>query len=663
MVSVIAKVPITGGRYEHISHKEVIQLLVDTCSISHTLVAAIKAVGDIMGSDYHGNSPFETMWYKSCYLKVGTTRWKAIFVLMDELKMLKSLEGRNQIMWGAEMSTSNRPPPKNSHALALQQREQRVAIDGPQGPIEISKFQKWSIDDIPAMASNNASFDDLKALREVASNGGDGIQELLSGQQLQVKMSMEQFCVRLNASWFAEDWPAITNSPMMTQLGHKIFACELESYHGDITRMLAACVLPMQGLTICKANCNFSTDTFNDPSHQLDIYASFSTCELCICNVQGVPSRLEWTGFGHDEIINDVKHLVGGQHWPAHNCNLCQFFTITAGGLVLKENSFGVTFQQKLDPLSQSEIEQFCVHYFNRLTSASGTGAAYRDARTAIQMQQAMQMNGHPAVAAPAQNPHLQIEQIPYQLTISSPGISQGKWAHHASPAVAAPAPAPAPMVAAPSIVPSSTIGAPIQLDPKYWGPGAMQQMQQKQQSIGHFQDAENLRIAQEVSLREAEREAEQQRQVEIAKAISLEQQQHKQHMEAMKQERWNTNTAASSPAAPPVPPAHAPPASAPSAHPNAGVPQILGQHHTQQQAPAYPTQGFGPGPSSMGQQIPAAAPPVPPPPAGHPPDAILQQSTALPPHLRHLQHDKDKWDQVWAARAAFQQTRPHCGW
>lgn len=112
-------------------------------------------------------------------------------------------------------------------------------------------------------------------------------------------------------------------------------------------------------------------------------------------------------------------------------------------------------------------------------------------------MQQAMQMNGHPAVAAPAQNPHLQIEQIPYQLTISSPGISQGKWAHHASPAVAAPAPAPAPMVAAPSIVPSSTIGAPIQLDPRNWGAlHAMQQMQQKQQSIGHFQDADNLRIA-----------------------------------------------------------------------------------------------------------------------------------------------------------------------
>ena len=98
MVSVIAKVPITNGNYHTIEHKQVISLLVDNCCLSSTLASALMGVGDVMVSDYHGNQPHDCIWFKALYLKFACTRGGAAQVLMNEIPMLKSLQGREKIM-------------------------------------------------------------------------------------------------------------------------------------------------------------------------------------------------------------------------------------------------------------------------------------------------------------------------------------------------------------------------------------------------------------------------------------------------------------------------------------------------------------------------------------------------------------------------------------
>ena len=126
MVSVIAKVPITCGRYDSIGHKEVINLLVEHCGINPSLASALAGVGDLMVSDYHGNQRHDSLWFKAIYLKLAASRTSAIAVLMDEIPMLKSPQGRDDISWGAEMSRSNRPPPKNGIAVYKKQQQQSV---------------------------------------------------------------------------------------------------------------------------------------------------------------------------------------------------------------------------------------------------------------------------------------------------------------------------------------------------------------------------------------------------------------------------------------------------------------------------------------------------------------------------------------------------------
>ena len=167
MVSVIAKVPITDGRFHSIGHKEVIQLLVDCCGINPRLASALSAVGDVMVSDYHGNGLYDVLKYKALYLKLAASRLDAIAVLMDEIPMLQSSQGRDDISWGAEMSQSNRPP--NKHQIAVHKKQQQqVCIQGPYGPIDLSKFEKQSVGSVQAMATSNVSFEQVDQLAELA---------------------------------------------------------------------------------------------------------------------------------------------------------------------------------------------------------------------------------------------------------------------------------------------------------------------------------------------------------------------------------------------------------------------------------------------------------------------------------------------------------------
>ena len=82
----------------------------------------MKAIGDVMVSDYHGNSPHDPLRYKALYLKVAATRPQVASTLMADLQMLRSLSGRDEISWGAEMHNSNIHPRKDGLAIKQQQQ-------------------------------------------------------------------------------------------------------------------------------------------------------------------------------------------------------------------------------------------------------------------------------------------------------------------------------------------------------------------------------------------------------------------------------------------------------------------------------------------------------------------------------------------------------------
>ena len=149
-----------------IGHQEVIALLVGNCGINSPLASALKAVGDVMVSDYHGNQQHDSLWFRAIYLKIAVTRTQAMEVLMETLPMLRSLSGRDDISWGAEMHSSNRPPRKDD--LAIKQQQQ-VFIPGPVGPLDCSLFERHSVESVPAMAESNVSFEFMDALKEVAA--------------------------------------------------------------------------------------------------------------------------------------------------------------------------------------------------------------------------------------------------------------------------------------------------------------------------------------------------------------------------------------------------------------------------------------------------------------------------------------------------------------
>lgn len=274
---------------------------------------------------------------------------------------------------------------------------------------------------------------------------------------MRLTLSFGEFAACLQSQWFDEDWPPLLQSSFMTRLGHLLFEGDMETYHNDLARMLSACFMPQSGLTMFKANCNFDTLHFQssaDRHLKMDMFANFSAREICIANESPVASRLEWSGFivdGKDDVIkNDKSHTGNGVTWPAHEVNIGQFFSITDQGLLFKEQSIGITLQQKLDPMSQLEIHQLFTQYFTRLTMISGTGVAYKDGRQALQQAAAQLAAAQVAAAALAAAPlpasiappSITIASVPSaQLAIASPGMSPGK-----AP-IAAPMPAPAPMI------------------------------------------------------------------------------------------------------------------------------------------------------------------------------------------------------------------------
>ena len=137
LVTLIVKLPITDGSFQRISHKDVINKLVDTCQSVGNLWHALMAACDIMVSDYHGNSEHQTYWYKALYLKYAATRQDAICAILNQIPQLSCYEDGQIIYWGAEMKANNKPPAKKQYAIAVPQ-VQKVFMDGPNGGTDIS---------------------------------------------------------------------------------------------------------------------------------------------------------------------------------------------------------------------------------------------------------------------------------------------------------------------------------------------------------------------------------------------------------------------------------------------------------------------------------------------------------------------------------------------
>ena len=293
-----------------------------------------------------------------------------------------------------------------------------------------------------------------------------------------------------------------------------------------------------------------------------------------------------------DPIKNDKFHIVDGVSWPAHHVNIGQFFSVSGQGLLFKEQSFGLIFQQELEPMSEQEIHQWFMLYFTRLTRITGTGVAYKDGRQALMAatQAAAPLAAAPLPAAlpPAPLPSITIASMPGAQLAIGPGkvpMGPGKILHN-SPGmgpgkvpIAAPMPAPAPMI--------SPLPFPMQVGHNLFGAAA------SSNSISSSQ-------------------AMQQRQPTSSSCSSSSQaMQQRQQLKPLP------------PAPPPVPP--------PSAMPSAGVhPSItscLGCGATAAASPSWSS-------SSHVQ--------------------VQSDPNQLPPHLAHLQADKDKWYAVWAARATM---------
>ena len=374
-----------------IQHKEVILLLVGQCATTPSLAAALMAVGDIMVSDHHGNKSDMTLWFKAVYCKMAVTRAGAAGVLLNEIPMLSSLEGRQRIHWGADMTTSNRPPSR--HDLAVSTRPpQHVVLEGPGGLVDTQNFTRLAMDDVLPMASTNVSFEFVDDLAAVADTGGQGIHKLVAGTSLEETLPWDQFWQFVDNIWFPEDWPPLQASPFIMMLGRHLFQQGIAVYHNVLANWLSSCSLPLHGITLYKAKCNFFTDQFHAPadnSFSIDIFASFSAGEVCIANETPLPSRVEWEGFQMDgqpdPIENDQFHVVNGLSWPAHLVNIGQFFNVNEGEIMMKPKSYGIIFQHKLVKMTAEESHQWFVRYFNRLAHINGTQAALTNGRMAAQ--------------------------------------------------------------------------------------------------------------------------------------------------------------------------------------------------------------------------------------------------------------------------------------
>ena len=133
---------------------------------------------------------------------------------------------------------------------------------------------------------------------------------------------------------------------------------------------------------------NFQTAEFNNSDWSLQTFASFSVGQVCLCNVEPVPSRLLWTleGGSIGPIEQDAApyFVEGYGEGPAHNCNFGQFFCFTDEGLMLPEHSLGCVFRQHLHFMDVSQMHDFCFQNFSRLAQQAGCNSAFKDVQTAL---------------------------------------------------------------------------------------------------------------------------------------------------------------------------------------------------------------------------------------------------------------------------------------
>ena len=222
--------------------------------------------------------------------------------------------------------------PKNVR-VPYKKQQQQVVLQGPHGPIDLSTFERHSVDSVPAMATSNVSFDFVDALAEVAAKGGEGIQMAVRGISMQMTLPFDEVCACMQSVWFPEDWPPVISNQFMTWLGKHVFAGELEAYHNHLARLLGACCMPCDGLTLFKANCNFHTHQYHSSADmKMDIFASCPAGEICIANETPFASRRQWSGLevdGKDDPIKDDKfHIADGVPWLAHHVNIGQIFPV-----------------------------------------------------------------------------------------------------------------------------------------------------------------------------------------------------------------------------------------------------------------------------------------------------------------------------------------------
>ena len=195
-------------------------------------------------------------------------------------------------------------------------------MDRPGGDIDITSFGKRAHGDVGPMAVTNVTIDQAAAFADCAAQGGLGIQAVVQGPGMEVKFDLPTFVQALTDVWFAEDWPPLMNSPFVKCSANIASAGDLDTYQNDLQRLVAACILPTQGLTLAVAICNFHIAELVVTNSETEQFASFSTGHVCVCNQRTFPSRLQWSGF-QTEIVQDASpHIVGGHSWNAHNVTI-----------------------------------------------------------------------------------------------------------------------------------------------------------------------------------------------------------------------------------------------------------------------------------------------------------------------------------------------------
>jgi hypothetical protein len=220
---------------------------------------------------------------------------------------------------------------------------------------------------------------------------------------------------------------------------------------------------------------NFHTAEFTNGAFSLQTFASFSVGQVCLCNVEPLPSRLVWTLSGGSiaPIVQDADpYFVEGYGTaPAHNCNMAQFFCITDEGLMLPEQSLGCVFQQHLKIMDASELHDFSFQHFSRLAQQAGTASAYKDAQAAL--MQSVVRQQQMAQMEQLQQQMAQFSSAPLQLQSSSSSTAAPPTVASAAAGAAAAAAAAAGSdgavaAAGPSVPPSCpAAGDPTVLQPR----------------------------------------------------------------------------------------------------------------------------------------------------------------------------------------------------